>query len=234
MKKNRSLIIAVVLTAASALAADVVDDNISEYKLPDGRVLRNPMVLDKNPEGLEIGHDRGVVFVRFADLPSDVQARYSYDPEKARQYAQSRKSLTVVKPVAPDTPAASKSSAAKSSVEAEMAKLELRIKFLNEEIPKLEAQQDKYVDKIAEVGSSRNSSSGNLTGSTNIYWRGGYISNAGSAAMRRDARTKSKVLAGMANEVGSIKQQLSSYKTELQQKTLRLESLKRNLQVPAK
>ncbi|MCP3966294.1 MAG: hypothetical protein GY750_09085 [Lentisphaerae bacterium] len=61
-------------------------DTTSQITLKDGRVLKNPYVLSKNPSGINVGHDGGVIFIKFADMKPETAKKFGYNPQKAKAY----------------------------------------------------------------------------------------------------------------------------------------------------
>jgi hypothetical protein len=49
-------------------------------------ILKNAYIISKNPAGLNIGHESGVVFVPFAKMSKERQKYYKYDREKAKKH----------------------------------------------------------------------------------------------------------------------------------------------------
>ena len=60
--------------------------NPASYTLPNGKILENPYVISQKPDGVLVGHKYGVIFVKFSDLPADIQKKFNYDPAKAAEY----------------------------------------------------------------------------------------------------------------------------------------------------
>lgn len=241
MKIYSAIIAFITLTAAVVADTDSATKS-TEYQLPDGRVLKNPIVLEKEPNGLSVGHDRGITFVKFADLPADIQKRYNYDPETAQQYEKKQKAAQQArtarqaeeKRTAAHTDESRNQTLAAAKARAqenEITKLELRLKFLDEEIPKLEKAGNTYLDKITTINTSPSNAYSST--SNNIYWRGGFISNSGSEAMRKDANTRAKIAKDLTSQMKNNKIQLEKYKTEYQQKTLQLNTLRQQQNKPA-
>jgi len=67
-----------VLFPVAALAADL--------QQVDGTVYRKVRVMQVDPDGLVISHEKGVAKVDFTKLPPDLQQRYSYSEKKAAIY----------------------------------------------------------------------------------------------------------------------------------------------------
>jgi len=52
----------------------------SSLTLPNGKVIDDPFVLSEKPDGLEIGHKAGIIFVKFTDLPAEMQKKVVAEP----------------------------------------------------------------------------------------------------------------------------------------------------------
>ncbi len=74
----KALFLIVAACAALALTAGP-----AYLKLSDGRVLRNPYLLDQTPSSVTIGHDDGAVAVPLKELTPELQKELGYDPKAA-------------------------------------------------------------------------------------------------------------------------------------------------------
>ncbi|MBO7089710.1 MAG: hypothetical protein J6W70_07380 [Lentisphaeria bacterium] len=54
--------------------------------LQSGKVLEDAYVLDKKPNGVTVGYKDGCIFVRYADMPENIQKRFDYNKEEADKY----------------------------------------------------------------------------------------------------------------------------------------------------
>lgn len=72
-----------ILFIIAACAALTLSAGPSYLKLPDGRILRNPYLLDQSTSSVTIGHDDGALSVPLKDLSSDLQKELGYDPAAA-------------------------------------------------------------------------------------------------------------------------------------------------------
>ncbi len=214
------------------------------YTLPNGKVLENPYVIGKNPNGLEVGHDGGVLFVKFADAPVEIQKKFNYDPAAAaefekQQIAQKEKRKADAKA----RKAATDEQLQKSMLTWEIGKLnneiqttQQRVKFLQAEIPKLEEQCDKVFDKATSLaGSSAATGQGKQTG---YAWYGGYTTGSDASSQMAE-QTKKKTVTRLGQEYASLKKTLTSYKNELASKETDLANLQKraeqlNAKAPAK
>ncbi|MGE4564571.1 MAG: hypothetical protein AB7F32_06860 [Victivallaceae bacterium] len=72
-----------ILFIIAACASLSLSAGPSYLKLPDGRILRNPYLLDQTPSSVTIGHDDGALSVPLKDLSSELQKELGYDPAAA-------------------------------------------------------------------------------------------------------------------------------------------------------
>ena len=88
----RFAILAALLFAGSAVfAADSGKDGASGTKtktitLRDGRVLEDAYVLEKKPNGITLAYKDGCKFIRFSEMPLEIQQKFGYDPIKSARY----------------------------------------------------------------------------------------------------------------------------------------------------
>ena len=54
--------------------------------LQSGKVLEDAYVLDKKPNGVTVGYKDGCIFVRYADMPENIQKKFDYNKEEADKY----------------------------------------------------------------------------------------------------------------------------------------------------
>jgi len=71
------------LTLILSSSHDLFGDDIETI---DGKKYSNVRVIETNPTGIHILHSVGATFIRFEDLPKEIQIRYNYDPSKAEEY----------------------------------------------------------------------------------------------------------------------------------------------------
>ena len=225
--------------------AIIAEGPVKSYTFPNGKTIENPYVISERPDGLEVGHKNGVMFVKFKDLPEEIQKKFNYDPAKAEAYE---------KKIAADKAAFQKKKADqaarlkeeqekqrkqmvewnKEKLVGEISKTENRIAFLKTEIPKLEKQCDDLLNKTTtlagtDLSNSGNSSSnnGNTYNSGNGYcWGEGYVLVSGGSGSRAET-TKRKTISGLSDEYTSAKRKLDQYKIEIQKKNDDLDSMKR-------
>lgn len=225
----KKIIACSIASIAVGISASAGLDN--QLKLSDGRILDNPMVIEKEPDGLTIAHDKGLSFVNFNKLPEDIRKEYNYNPEKAAAYEQRRQQTKAAmkqqleqKNKSAGEIAAIQKAAEKQNLLNQINKNELRVKFLNEEIPKLEESAAAYREKRDSIAP--------LTGknkkSTNIQWRGGWFySSSNRESARKENKIRKQELNTVSAEYEDVKNTLDSYKKELQLKNNQLAEQKR-------
>ncbi|GEM_PF-3821892 len=191
--------------------------------LPDGRVLENAFVMSERPDGLEIGHKNGVMFVDFRDLPVEIQKKYNYSPEKAAKYQadiaaakeKRAKELAVQRAEQAKVFAEEQKRAAENQFEQlgiDIQQYEARIVDLKAEIPRLEKTYYELLNKSSQMmidnAVLNQTSSGGTT-----YWGNGFITTGGGQAAR-----KKQAIKQITDEAADTKEQLESDKKELQDK----------------
>ena len=73
-------------TAVSAADSEKNTPKKQTVTLRDGRVLEDAYILDKKPNGITLAYKNGCMFIRFSDMPTDIQKRFNYDPIKSARY----------------------------------------------------------------------------------------------------------------------------------------------------
>ncbi len=232
MKISATLAFCAALICISASALD-------SYTLPDGRVLENPYIISQTPAGLNVGHSKGVIFVKFSSLPEDIQKKFNYDPQEALKHesrmaavkaaAEQKKKDDAVRLAAEQEQRKKLTATWKSKQLAqEIGKLEIRNKFIEEEIPKLEKEIQGYLDKSHQLAGTN--VSGNKNSSDYSYgwgWGGTYVHDASGS---RAEKTKRKMISDLTDEYASAKKTLKKYKDELNKNRMNLLTLRQNLE----
>ena len=54
--------------------------------LQSGKVLEDAYVLDKRPNGVTVGYKEGCTFIRYADMPENIQKKFGYNKEESDKY----------------------------------------------------------------------------------------------------------------------------------------------------
>jgi len=222
------------ITAAALLCAFcAATASAKSYKLPNGKTLVDPYVISKRPNGLEIGHKSGVMFVKFKDLPAKIQKEYGYDPEKAAVYEKQRTAQKRQFDAEKRAEAERKAKVRKqvnenlfkASVERlslDIRKTKLRITFLKEEIPRLEKEANKLLDKTTSLAGKKVSSGPRRV---DYGWDGGYLVSGGRNS--RAENTKKRTVKKLGEEYYSIKRKLDKYRKELEDKEVALPGMEK-------
>lgn len=208
-----------------------------DYTMPSGRVLRNAYVMERKPDGVVVGHETGVMFVKYDQMPENLSRELGYDPEKCASYEEAQRKAQA---------AGQKQQAEKAAADAKFRQelhsrqekyriteladkiraTEVRIERLKLEIPQLEAESKDYLDKAVSLAGDSGG------GSERTFSRGGTwgcSSTSNRDVNRQDVKKRYKAAKAVGEEYSSTKFRLQSYKDELERKTLELEQMKRQL-----
>lgn len=74
-----------VIAADTAKSADKTKKHTVTLQ-KSGKVLEDAYVLDKRPNGVTVGYKDGCIFVRYADMPENIQKQFGYNKEEADKY----------------------------------------------------------------------------------------------------------------------------------------------------
>ena len=207
------------------------------YTLKNGRVLVAPYIVGRKPNGLEVGHADGVSFIPFTQMTKKTQERFNYSPKKAQAFEKSsiayKKKQTKLK----KQEAVALANRKKQYAERKLAynfqelgdaiyKTKERIAYLKAEIPKLEANQDKYMNAAVGMSSESADSAGRDNNNSGGYggYFGGYSTGNNSD---RAERTKRRAVNNMGREYAEGKRDLKSYNAELEDRIISLRKLER-------
>ncbi len=64
-----------------------------DFRLVDGRELKNVTVNRVEPDGLIVETESGIEKIAFSSLPKDVQEKFGYDPQKEKSYQKQKADL---------------------------------------------------------------------------------------------------------------------------------------------
>ncbi|MEI6423623.1 MAG: hypothetical protein WCP55_15500 [Lentisphaerota bacterium] len=207
-----------------------------DYTLPNGKVLEDPYIISQRPDGLEIGHKKGIIFVRFTDLPEQVRKKYNYDPAKVAEFEKQKEEykekLRVEKEAKDAEEAAARAENQKimlnwqvSQLDIEIQKTETRINFLKVEITRLDKEYEGCLNKSAELaGKAVTPNSG---GNNYSYgWNGGFITSGGGSGAAE--ATRSRTVSKLGDDASSAKSKADSFRKELETKQYELIDMKNN------
>ena len=208
-----------------------------DYTLPGGRVLENAYVIETKPNGVVVGHNTGVMFVKYKKMPEALRKELGYDPVKCAKYEEKRRKR---KKRRRERNAAKHAKSVKFNkklkirrgqykiheLENKIKKTKLRIERLKKEIPKLESDSKSFLKQAVKLSSV---SSGSDNGfNRNGFWGGGSSSRKRSSN-RREVKGRFKAAQAIGDEYSKSKFRLSNYKDELDRKTLELDQMRDHL-----
>ena len=205
----------------------------ANYTLPNGKVLEEPYIVGQAPDGIEVGYRGGIMFMKFADLPLEIQKEFNYDPAKAAQYEAQQKAAREKRKAAEKA----KQTAAmeqyqknarrmdRVQAETEVIKAQVLIDFLKTEIQKLEEECGKYLTNATTLAAAPPSAPKQRYG---YAWCGGFISTGDMSGIRAE-NTKRQVIDKLGKEYAANKKKIVTFKKELQARELVLVSLKQRL-----
>jgi hypothetical protein len=227
---NSKYITGLTIIAVAALAFPAY--GLDSYTLPTGKVLKNPSIVGRNPIGIEVAYDGGVIFVKYNELPKAMQKKLNYSEQKEaayrKNYAAKKKQQNSIRQARAKVEEAQQEQRdlvilerAQIRLGDKIAATKLRIKFLEAEIPKLEAKKDKTMNSSNSL-SSRSSNSGG--GGYSSYYGNRYSSGNRSD---RSERTKRQTVNALNDEYAEAKRDLKMAKTSLQHKKFDLRKMER-------
>ena len=206
------------------------------YTLPNGKVLEDPYVMSQRPDGLEIGHKKGITFVKFTDLPEKARMKYNFDPAKVAEYEAQQQEYKEKLRVDQRNKDADEASARAENqrimlnweikqLDVEIQKTEARINFLKGEIPRLDKEYENCMNKSTELAGKQVSS--NSSGNNYSYgWNGGFITTGGGSSTAES--TKKRTVSKLGDEASNAKSKADDYRKELETKQNDLIVMKKN------
>ena len=85
-----AVLAALLFAGTAVLAADTAKSTDKTQKrtvtMQNGKVLEDAYVLDKRPNGVTVGYKDGCIFVRYADMPENIQKQFGYNKEESDKY----------------------------------------------------------------------------------------------------------------------------------------------------
>jgi len=84
--KNKVLTSFLAIAFCCLITLEVSAKDKDEIVLKDGKVLKKPYIISRTPSGLNIGHERGVIFVPFSKMSKKRQKQFNYDPKKSKAH----------------------------------------------------------------------------------------------------------------------------------------------------
>jgi len=233
-----TLLICAITVAGLSLSAKT-------YKLANGKTIVDPYVISKRPNGLEIGHNTGISFIKFEMLPIKIQKQYGYSPDAAKKYeadktkqkqAVAAKKQAEIKKQAAFNEEMNKRRLAGSieKQQIDITKTENRIQFLKKEIPRLQKECDNLLNKTTKMAStsvSGNSGGGvSSRGRRNRYgWDGGFSVYSSNTPGSKAESTKRRTISKMEDGYSVANNRLKKYQKELADKEIQIIKMKSKL-----
>ena len=165
-----AVLAALLFAGAAVFAADAGKAEKHDLTLKSGKVLQDAYVLDRKPNGITFGYKDGCAFVRFTDLPTEVQKYFDYDPDEAARY---EKKLEDQKKANQKAAEKQKAKEQKQKVEQDKRNRERRISQQEQTVRKLELQLDEAKKRLQ------------ITENTVRQDRGALVSTVGSGNSAR-------------------------------------------------
>ncbi|MCF6176557.1 MAG: hypothetical protein L3J71_12420 [Victivallaceae bacterium] len=227
---NIKYITVIGIFAVSTLLLTASD--MESYTLPTGKTLNNPHIVSRTPIGIEVAHDTGVIFVKFSELPKDMQKKLGYSPDKELKYkknisARRHQTAKVNRGKAKVAAAEQRKrdlvilERAHERLGDKIAATKLRIQFLVVEIPKYEAKKASTMSSSTGLA-SRSSNSGG--GGYSSYYGNRYSSGNRSG---RSERTKRDTINALDDEYAEAKRDLKMSQQSLKNKQFELRKMER-------
>ena len=81
-----AVLAALLFAGTAVLAAD--SDKVEKHTvtMKSGKVLEDAYILDKRPNGVTVGYKDGCIFIRYADMPENIQKSLGYDKAESDKY----------------------------------------------------------------------------------------------------------------------------------------------------
>ena len=146
-----ALLAALLFAGSAVFAADGAKSGKRTVTLKNGKVLEDAYVLDQRPNGVTVGYKDGCTFIRFSDMPKNIQDQFGYDPEAAAKYEKKVEDQQKTK-----QKAAEKQKAKEKSQKAEQDKRakERRIEQQEQKVRKLELQLEEAQKQLQNMEST--------------------------------------------------------------------------------
>jgi len=234
-------------TLALICAATTIGFSLSAktYTLANGKKIVDPYVISKRPDGLEIGHKTGISFVKFEMLPEKLQKKYGYSPEAAKKYEANKVKQKQAEAKIKQAEAKKKAAFDKEMnkrrlagsidrLKLDITKTENRIKFLKQEIPRLQKECDNLLNKTTKMASTSVSGNGgggySSGGNRDRYgWDGGFAVYSSNTAGSKAESTKRRTISKLEDGYSITNNRLKKYQKELADKELEIIKMRSKL-----
>ena len=223
--KNKILINVFVLTFCSMLTLRSFAEEKDEITLKDGKVLKKPYIISKNPSGLNVGHENGVIFVPFSEMSEKRQKQYNYDPKKAEKYkkriakAQKRRRIRI----AEQRKKGKTSDTGSVSFEEESFPEQSTKSQLENELTSLLREKARLERRYSQINSGRIKPQSGSSDNTYVSYRGGkvYRKKKGSYTARESKNflDKRKLLKEISGELQRNKRRTITVRNLIKRQT---------------
>ena len=142
-----AILAAILFAGTAALAADTKGTG-KQTVMRDGTVVENAYILDKKPNGITLAYKMGCMFIRFSDMPLDIQQKFGYDPIKSARY---EKKLDEQKKANKKAEEEQKAREKKQKEESEKRSRDRRINQQQQTVRKLELQLEEAKKKLGNT-----------------------------------------------------------------------------------
>ena len=160
--------------------------------LQSGKVLEDAYVLDKKPNGVTVGYKDGCIFVRYADMPENIQKKFDYNKEEADKYEKKIEDRKKSNKKAAETQKAKekkqKSEQNKRNRERQIAQQEQTVRKLELQLEEARKQLKTMEDTVSQDRGALVSTLGDNQVSVDTPW--GFRANSGN----RNAAVRNKLM----------------------------------------
>jgi len=218
-----ALLAALLFAGAAVFAADSSKSGKRTVTLKSGKVLEDAYVLDQRPNGVTVGYKDGCTFIRFSDMPKNIQDQFGYDPEAAAKYEKKVEDQQKAKQKAAEKQKAreksQKTEQNKRARERQIAQQEQTVRKLELQLEEAQKQLDTMESTVRQDRGALVSTLGNSRVSIDTPWGVNRVRTSNNSAVRNklmmEVDTMSTKRDNKAQDVIDLK-----LKLEAAQKTL--------------
>ena len=218
-----ALLAALLFAGTAVFAADNSKPGKRTVTLKSGKVLEDAYVLDQRPNGVTVGYKDGCTFIRFSDMPKNIQNQFGYDPEAAAKYEKKVEDQQKAKQKAAEKQKAreksQKTEQNKRARERQIAQQEQTVRKLELQLEEAQKQLDTMESTVRQDRGALVSTLGNSRVSIDTPWGVNRVRTSNNSAVRNklmmEVDTMSTKRDNKAQDVIDLK-----LKLEAAQKTL--------------
>ena len=218
-----ALLAALLFAGSAVFAADGAKSGKRTVTLKNGKVLEDAYVLDQRPNGVTVGYKDGCTFIRFSDMPKNIQDQFGYDPEAAAKYEKKVEDQQKTKQKAAEKQKAKEKSQKteqnKRARERQIAQQEQTVRKLELQLEEAQKQLDTMESTVRQDRGALVSTLGNSRVSIDTPWGVNRVRTSNNSAVRNklmmEVDTMSTKRDNKAQDVIDLK-----LKLEAAQKTL--------------